>query len=415
VVVISESDADENSGSQSNGGTVGGNRSGRSGGGDDGNIEPPPVFLDDDDDDGFANSDNSDELVHEKQSLYTNNLWVDPIELARSCGCAGSITTSSWLEYLLSDEMDERVHSIGTHLLHMTLGRKGGGGPLPLIVQHEAKLRERCALLASGKDWKMRMRKHGPVYTNCAPSDFTLRMLLQKWLSKIDGGHMDLRGFWSDWDMIRMYNKLVTRVLKETREIADIQTSDEEVWESDQDLQVVDDGEGGTDEDEAGEVGGSQAHPSFHLEEMQRRVDAQHEDDEMLAMVQRAKERATADFSGSDLSNDSDAEPSGQEEVYEDALDRAERQLRLKKRSSEKKKSASKRRLSTSKRTPFKGKGKRLFGSESSSSSSDSDSGPKSKDKKEVECAICLETITEVCNALTSCAYKISQLLFSSF
>jgi hypothetical protein len=121
-----------------------------------------------------------------------------------------------------------------------------------LIAQNEAKLRERCALLASGKAWKMRMKKHGPVYTNCAPSNFTLRMLLQKWLSKINRGHVDMRGFWSDWNMIRLYNKLVTRVYNETREIADVQTSDEEFWESDQDLKVVDDGEGGTDEDEGG-------------------------------------------------------------------------------------------------------------------------------------------------------------------
>jgi hypothetical protein len=256
-----------------------------------------------------------------------------------------------------------------------------------LIVQHEAKLRERCALLASGKAWKMRMRKHGPVYTNWAPSDFTLRVLLQKWLSKIDGGHMDLRGFWSDWDMIRLYNTLVTRVLNETRgthelflktwEIADIQTSDEKGWESDHDdvvlrddgsfefkvcadsvfvslqpqqplqnvedapsssqsLQVVDDGEGGTNEDwrvtfnscsspesesEAGGVGGSltleelQKMPDKELDARLWEFDAQHEEDERFKskiMLQGTKERATADCSGSDLPDDSDAEPSGQ-------------------------------------------------------------------------------------------------------
>jgi hypothetical protein len=371
VSISSESDADTNSGTESVGDAVGSNRSGKSGCGDDGNSQP--------DDNEFADTDNFDDDLgfgKRKQALHTKNVWVDPIELGRSCGCPGPITTSSWLEYLLSDEMEGRF-KYATHFLHWKLGMKGGGGPLALIAQKEAKLRERCALLASGKAWKMRMKKHSSVYSNCAPSDFTLRMLLQKWLLKIGESEMDLRGFWSDWGMIRLYNTLVTRVLNETRETADIQTSDEEAWASEQDLHVVNDGEGEHAEGEG-------VHPSFYLKELQRQNDARHEADEVYAMTQRVKERATASCSGSDLSDDSNTESSCQEEVYDD-LDRAEQKLRLKKRSNGKKrKSASKRRSPTSKRTrnPLKGKGKLLLGSESSSSSSDSDTGPKTKDKK---------------------------------
>jgi hypothetical protein len=337
------------------------------------------------------NSDHScDSLLtspYRKEPLCVSNVWVDPIELARACGVSGTISLSSWLEYLLSDEMEERVLAVDPKLLHEALGRRGGGGPLSLILTKERELKKRCALLTSTKDWKQRMKKHGSWYDNVAPGDFTLRMLLQKWLSKIDVGHMDLRGYWTDFGLIRQYNKLVDRLKRDPKDLHDIQSSDEEIWDSEHELHIVNDGEVETDDDDD-DNRKKAPHPSFHLEEMKRLRDLQYEDANIQAMVQRAKDRAM---------EESEVESSGQDEAVEDDLDRAERKLREQKSSSKKRKSNSKR----SKKSPFKGKGMRLFGSESDSSSDDDDGEhPKQKGRNgnetTVECAICLETIKKV-------------------
>ena len=94
-------------------------------------------------------------------------------------------------------------------------------GPLGVVLDNWEKLSPN-GLFTSAHIWKERMCKHGTHYRTWDPSDFTLRMLIQKWQLKecgqnggIGSGH-DLQAFWQNRtstdgssDQVRHYNRLV--------------------------------------------------------------------------------------------------------------------------------------------------------------------------------------------------------------
>ena len=102
------------------------------------------------------------------------------------------------------------------------------------------------ALFPTAALWKARLVKHGSRYRNWDSSDFTVRMMTQKWLRTIKddlgGAYGDLAGFWSNGSRgnklavtslpVQEYNRLLRSVTRRgvgdvSAMIASLQTSDE--------------------------------------------------------------------------------------------------------------------------------------------------------------------------------------------
>ena len=125
-------------------------------------------------------------------------------------------------------------------------------GPLGLVLDRWEELKTGC-LFPSAALWKARLVKHGSRYRNWDSSDFTVRMMTQKWLHtmKKDLGGMrgDLAGFWANGSRgnklvetslaVQEYNRLQRSVARRptfeaSGAIASLQTSDES--ESDEEM-----------------------------------------------------------------------------------------------------------------------------------------------------------------------------------
>ena len=128
-------------------------------------------------------------------------------------------------------------------------------GPLGLVLQHWETLKDNC-LFTTAAQWKARLSKHGSRYTNWDSSDFTVRMMTQKWLRKmkddVGGFNGDLGAFWANGDRyhggrllgatsdtVQEYNRLLRSLQRrpafETSDaIAALNTSDES--ESDEEM-----------------------------------------------------------------------------------------------------------------------------------------------------------------------------------
>ena len=59
-----------------------------------------------------------------------------------------------------------------------------------VVIDHWPSLRQH-GLFTNANQWRARVAKHGSVYRSWDPSDFTVRMLLQKWRA-------DLSSFWDN-------------------------------------------------------------------------------------------------------------------------------------------------------------------------------------------------------------------------
>ena len=68
-----------------------------------------------------------------------------------------------------------------------------------VVIDHWPSLRQH-GLFTNANQWRARMAKHGSVYRSWDASDFTVRMLLQKWRADLssfwDNGSWALTGAW---------------------------------------------------------------------------------------------------------------------------------------------------------------------------------------------------------------------------
>ena len=125
-------------------------------------------------------------------------------------------------------------------------------GPLGLVLELWEKLKV-DSLFSSAGQWKARIAKHGSRYRNWDSSDFTVRMMTQKWLRKMKGDlggkGRDLAGFWANGSRniklvetsyaVQQYNRLQRSVASRpsyeaSAAVSALQTSDES--ESDEEM-----------------------------------------------------------------------------------------------------------------------------------------------------------------------------------
>lgn len=124
-------------------------------------------------------------------------------------------------------------------------------GPLGLVLDRWEALKH--DLFPTAALWKARLVKHGSRYRNWDSSDFTVRMMTQKWLRMVKddlgGIYGDLAGFWRNGSRgnklavtslpVQEYNRLQRSVARRglgeaSASIAALQTSDES--ESDEEM-----------------------------------------------------------------------------------------------------------------------------------------------------------------------------------